>query len=60
MPFFWDLFLIAHGEKEVLIYQEKNNKYPAIFEVRRIENPEKSRIRSLSLRDLALESVVRK
>lgn len=47
MPFFWDLFLVAHGEKEVLEWQEKNNKYPARFEVRRIENPEKEYLLSL-------------
>ncbi len=56
MSFFWELFLVAHGEKEVLEWQEKNTKYPATFEIRRIENSEKERLRSLSLRDLAMES----
>ena len=52
MPFFWDLFLVAHGEKEVLEWQEKNTKYPARFEVRRIENPEKEYLLSLNLREI--------
>jgi hypothetical protein len=52
MPFFWDLFLVAHGEKEVLEYQEKNKKYPARFEVRRIENPELEALRTMDLREL--------
>lgn len=52
MSFFWDLFLVAHGEKEVLEYKEKNNKLPATFEVRRIENPERTMLQSLSLKDL--------
>lgn len=55
MPFMWDLFLLAHGEKDVIEYQEKNNKYPARFEVRRIENPERERFRGLSMFELAQE-----
>ena len=58
VPFFWDLFLLAHGEKEVLIWQEKNTKYPATFEVRRIENLERERLCNLSIRDLAYESKI--
>lgn len=38
MPLFWDLFLLAQGEKDVIEWQEKNKKYPMRFEVRRIEN----------------------
>lgn len=55
MSFFWDLFLLAHGDIEVLKYQEKNNKYPAMFEIRRIENPEKECLHSLSLVEQAQE-----
>jgi hypothetical protein len=58
ISFFWDLFLLAQGEKEVLVWQEKNTKYPAMFETRRIENVEKERLSSLSMRDLAHESIV--
>lgn len=56
MSFFWDLFLLAHGEEEVLRFQELNNKFPAIFEVRRIENPEKLRWQEMSLLEIARES----
>lgn len=56
MSFFWELFLIAHGEKDVLEWQEKNNKYPAVFLITRRENPEKERIRSLSMYDIAQEA----
>jgi hypothetical protein len=56
MSFFWNLFLVAHGEKEVLEWQEKNNKYPATFEIRKIANPELERIRGLSMYDLAQEA----
>jgi hypothetical protein len=55
MPFFWDLFLLAHGEKDVIKWQEKNNKYPATLEVRRIENPEKQRLWGLSMMDIVQE-----
>jgi hypothetical protein len=55
MSFFWDLFLVAHGETEVLEWQEKNKKYPARFEVRRFENPDKERLHSLSLREIVQE-----
>jgi hypothetical protein len=55
MPFIWDLFLLAHGEKEVLEYQEKNSKYPAMFLVTRVENPEKQRWHSLNIHELARE-----
>lgn len=53
MPFFWDLFLVAQGEKEVLEWQEKNTKYPARFEVRRIENEEKQSLLSMDRYQLA-------
>jgi len=53
MPFFWELFLLARGEKEVIYWQEKNNKYPARFEIRRIENEEKRSLLSMSMEDLA-------
>jgi hypothetical protein len=56
MGFFWDLFLVAHGEKDVLEWKEKNDKYPASFEVRRIENPEKVRWLSLSMYDIVSEA----
>lgn len=56
MAFFWDLFLLAQGEKEVLEIKEKNSVYPATFEVRRVENPEKERYFGLSLRQLMEES----
>lgn len=52
MWFFWDLFLVAHGEKEVIEYKEKNNKYPASFEVRRIENSDKLLMSTYNLRQL--------
>jgi len=52
MFFFWDLFLLAHGEKDVLEWQEKNTKYPATFEVRRIENQEKEYRLSLDRSEL--------
>lgn len=55
MPFFWDLFLLAHGEKEVLEWTEKNNKWPASFEIRRKENPEKERARSMPMSEIAIE-----
>lgn len=48
MSLFWDLFLVAHGEKEVLEWKERNNKYPATFEVRRIENAELEWMRGLN------------
>jgi hypothetical protein len=54
MSMFWDLFLVAKGEKDVLIWQKKNEKYPATFEVRRKENPELEFARSLSLSDLSV------
>ena len=53
MPIFWDLFLVAHGEKEALEWQEKNTKYPARFECRRIENPEKEYLLSLNSKQMA-------
>jgi hypothetical protein len=53
--FVWDLFLLAQGEKEVLEVQEKNNKYPALFEIRHIENPDKQRWSSLDKHDLLRE-----
>lgn len=56
MPFFWDLFLLARGETEVLKYQELNSKFPATFEVRRIENPEKERWLAMNLLELAREA----
>lgn len=55
MPFFWDLFLVARGEVEVLQWKEKNTIRPALFEVRRLENPENERLRALTIRDLAME-----
>jgi hypothetical protein len=39
MPFIWKLFLVARGELEVLEWQEKNNRLPAFFEIRKSENP---------------------
>lgn len=53
MPFFWDLFMLAHGEKDVIEYQEKNNKYPARFEIRRIENQDNEYLLSLDMQQLA-------
>jgi hypothetical protein len=53
MPFFWDLFLLAHGEKDVIEWQEKNKKHPATFLVTRKENPELEWMRGLSMNDLA-------
>jgi hypothetical protein len=53
MAFFWELFLLAHGEKNVLEWQEKNNKYPARFLVTRVENPETEYMRALNMYDLA-------
>jgi len=47
MPFVWELFLLARGEQEVVIYQERNNKYPASFEITRIENPLKVEIHEM-------------
>jgi hypothetical protein len=55
MPFFWDLFLVAHGDKEVLEWKEKNNKYPATLQVTRIENPERERWHNMSIQDMARE-----
>lgn len=42
MNAFWNLFLVARGEKDIFEYSEKNKIYPAMFEVRRIENKEVS------------------
>lgn len=56
MPFFWELFQLARGEKEVLEFQELNEKYPATFEVRRIENPEKLRWQEMNLMELVREA----
>jgi hypothetical protein len=56
MSFFWDLFLIAEGEKEVLEWVEKNKKYPASFKISRSENIEVERWRSMSMRDIAQEA----
>lgn len=56
MLFFWDLFLVAQGETEVLAIQEKNNILPATFEVRRIENPERERLFNAGMRELLEES----
>lgn len=53
MDFFWELFLVSQGEKEVMEWSEKNNKYPATFQLTRIENPEKQYMMSLSVRELA-------
>jgi hypothetical protein len=55
MSFFWELFLLARGEKEVIEWQEKNKKYPALFQITRSENPEKQRWSSLTMHDLAKE-----
>ena len=57
MPLFWDLFLVARGEKQVYEWQEKNAVYPARFEIRRIESPEKLRLLSLDRFQLASEFV---
>lgn len=53
MPFFWELFIVAQGEKEVIEFQEMNKKYPARFEVRRIENQELEQMRGMNFRELA-------
>ena len=46
MPFIWKLFLVAHGEEKVIEWQEKNgSKYPAMFEIRRVENPDLTAMR---------------
>lgn len=55
MTFFWDLFLVAQGEKEVLEIKERNDKHPAVFEIRRIPNPERERWLSMSYQDLVQE-----
>jgi hypothetical protein len=52
LPLFWDLFKVTQGEEEVLRIKELNTRYPAIFEVRRIENPEKQYLASLTYDDL--------
>lgn len=57
MTFFWDLFLIAQGEKEVLEWVERNKKYPASFKITRSENIEKERWRGLSMYDIVQEAV---
>lgn len=56
MPFFWDLFCLADNKIDVIEYQEKNTKYPAKFLITRHENEEISRLRNLSLREIALEA----
>lgn len=53
LPFFWDLLLVAQGEKEVLRIKEKNSKLPATFEIRRVENEMKAYYGSLNREDLA-------
>lgn len=55
MPFFWELLLVAQGEQEVLRIQEQNDKYPATFEIRRIENTEKTRWSSMSILNIVQE-----
>lgn len=57
MPFVWELFLLAKGEQEVVTYQEQNSKYPATFEIRRIENSKKEEIRQLRYRMLDKETL---
>jgi hypothetical protein len=42
----WQLFLVAQGEQEVLTMMEQDVPYPAIFEIRRIENPDRLRWRA--------------
>lgn len=38
LPKFWELFLLARGEKEVLYWKDKNDKPYIDFEIRRIDN----------------------
>lgn len=40
LPFFWDLFLLAKGEKEVIYWQNKNEKPYIMYEIRRIDTRE--------------------
>lgn len=40
MPFIFKLFEISQGRNEVLRVRERNKEYPAMFEIRRIENEE--------------------
>lgn len=53
----WQLFLVAQGEKEVLTVMEQDVPYPATFEIRRIENPDRERWRNrqLDLSDILAE-----
>lgn len=39
ITFFWDLFLLEKGEKEVLHWKNKNEKPYVRYEIRRIEDP---------------------
>ena len=41
MPFVWDLFKVAAGEKEVLRVQEQNTRRPAVFEIRCVSADER-------------------
>lgn len=53
--FFWKLLEVAQGTEEVLRIKEQNSKYPAMFEIRRIENPELARWGSMNVLDIAQE-----
>ena len=43
MPFIFKLFELSQGKEEVLKVQERNKEYPAMFELRRVENMEKKK-----------------
>jgi hypothetical protein len=49
---FWELFKVSQGETEVLCIKELNSKYPATFEIRRIENSERKFWSSISREEL--------
>jgi hypothetical protein len=49
---FWELFKVAQGEEEVLRVQELNKRYPATFEIRRVEHPDKEYWSSIDLEQL--------
>jgi hypothetical protein len=57
---FWELFKVAHGETEVLRLQEQNTRYPATFEVRRIENPQRQEWQHTSLDDLKTQYALKR
>lgn len=56
MPFFWELFLVARGEQEAMVYYEKNKKYPAMFLITRTENEYIEKQKNATLEELLLES----